>query len=55
LIKLGDTTLFHWIYTNIYQLAFGNYLGSLLFALSFVMLIWLIAWWMDRRGIIIKV
>lgn len=55
LIHVGDMNLYQWLYVNIYQLVFGNYLGSLLFALSVVMLIWVIAWWMDRRGIIVKV
>jgi predicted acyltransferase len=55
LINIGDMNLYQWLYVNIYQLIFGNYLGSFLFAMSVVMLIWVIAWWMDRRGIIIKV
>lgn len=55
LIKIGEKSLYNWIYVHIYQLVFGNYLGSLLFALSVVMIIWVIAWWMDRRGIIVKV
>lgn len=55
LIKIGDLKLFNWLYINVYQVIFGDYLGSLVFALSVVMFIWLIAWWMDRRGIIVKV
>jgi predicted acyltransferase len=55
LINIGDQNLYAWLYTSVYQPIFGNYFGSLMFALSLVMTIWVIAWMMDRKGIIVKV
>jgi predicted acyltransferase len=55
LISVGEQNLYAWLYTSAFQPIFGNYFGSLMFALSLVMLIWLIAWVMDRKGIIVKV
>ncbi|MBL0023943.1 MAG: hypothetical protein IPO98_02510 [Saprospiraceae bacterium] len=55
LIPIGDKKLYGWLYSNVYQTTFGDYLGSFLLALSFVMFIWIFAWILDRKGIIIKV
>jgi predicted acyltransferase len=55
LIKIGDQKLYGWLYTAVFQPVFGDYLGSLMFALSFVMLIWVFAYILDRKGIIVKV
>jgi predicted acyltransferase len=55
LIHIGEKNLYAWSYDTFYQAVFGNYLGSLMFALSFVLLIWAFAWWMDRKGMIVKV
>lgn len=55
LISIGEQKLYAWLYTSVYQPVFGNYFGSLMFALSLVMSIWVIAWLMDRKGIIVKV
>lgn len=55
LISIGEQKLYAWLYTSVYQPVFGNYFGSLMFALSLVMTIWVIAWLMDRKGIIVKV
>ncbi|MFZ1748542.1 MAG: hypothetical protein WAU01_00045, partial [Saprospiraceae bacterium] len=55
LIKIGDQKMYGWLYTTIYQPIFGDYFGSFMFALSVVMVIWVVAWQMDRKGIIVKV
>lgn len=55
LIPIGDKKLYGWLYSNVYQTTFGDYLGSFLLALSFVMFIWIFAWILDKKGIIIKV
>lgn len=55
LINVGEQNLYAWFYSTAYQPIFGNYFGSLMFALSLVMTIWVIAWLMDRKGIIVKV
>ena len=48
------TTLYQWIYTNIFSLA-GDYTGSLLFAICFMMLCWLTGYVLDKRKIYIRV
>jgi predicted acyltransferase len=48
------TTLFHWIYRHIFSHA-GAYLGSLLFAIAFMLLCWSVGYWMDKRKIYIRV
>jgi len=54
-IPIGtNTNLFHWIYQNIFSYA-GGYLGSLLFAIAYMMLCWSIGYWLDKKRIYIKV
>ncbi|MBK7633879.1 MAG: DUF1624 domain-containing protein [Saprospiraceae bacterium] len=55
LIKIGDQKLYGWLYSTVFQPVFGDYFGSFMFALSFVMLIWVFAFILDRKGIIVKV
>lgn len=49
-----DTSLFSWIYQNGFRFA-GEYLGSLLFALSFMLFCWSVGYWMDRKKVYVKV
>ena len=53
-IKIGEQGLYGWAYTNIFQVGFGNYLGSCLQAVAFAMLIWFLAWLLYRKRIVIK-
>jgi len=55
LINIADSNLYTWLYAEVYRVIFGDYLGSFMFAISVAMFVWVIAWWMDRKGIIIKV
>lgn len=49
-------TPFNWIYEKICSPLFNEPRnGSLLYALFFISLMWLIAWWMDKKKIYIKV
>jgi predicted acyltransferase len=52
--RVGDTSLYVWIYNHIFSYA-GPYLGSLLFAVSYMLLCWLVGLWMDKRRIYIRV
>ena len=54
IIPVGKLNLFHWIYFNIFSYA-GGYLGSLLFALCYMLLCWIIGYWLDKRKIYIRV
>jgi predicted acyltransferase len=49
-----ETSLYEWIYNNIFSHS-GAYLGSLLFALSFMLLCWLVGYFLDKRKIYIRV
>ncbi|GAB2831149.1 acyltransferase family protein [Ferruginibacter profundus] len=50
----SKTTLYQWIYNTIFQPA-GDYLGSFLFAVCFMLLCWLVAYFLDKRKIYIRV
>lgn len=53
LIPIGDTPLYSVIYNNIFAHA-GGYIGSLLFALWWMLSCWLVAYLLDRKKIYIK-
>ena len=50
LIPIQDTRLWPWLYETLYQ-PLGNDFGSLLMALSFMLLCWSVGFWMDRKKI----
>lgn len=52
--RVGDARLYDWIYQNIFQPLAGDYMGSLLFALSVLGICWSIGYLLDRRKIYIK-
>jgi predicted acyltransferase len=55
LIPVGKNgNLFSWLYINIFSYA-GNYFGSLLFALSYMLLCWCAGFWLDKRKIYVRV
>jgi predicted acyltransferase len=56
-IHEGDTVVtgYNWIYQNIFQPFAGNINGSLLFALSHILVFWFICYVLYRRRIFIKV
>jgi predicted acyltransferase len=43
------------LYENVFRAAAGDYLGSLLFALSYMLFIWLFGYILDKRKVYIKV
>ncbi len=54
-IKVGDKNLYAWAYETIFQSTFGDKLGSLFFALSFVGLIYIFAYILYKNGKVVKV
>ena len=50
----SKTSWYQWIYKNIFEYA-GDYLGSLLFAVSFMLFCWLVGYFLDKRKIYIRV
>jgi predicted acyltransferase len=55
IIQIGaGVSLYSWLYQNIYRHA-GLYLGSLLFAISWMLFCWLIGYFLDKKKIYVKV
>ncbi|WP_161888880.1 acyltransferase family protein [Pontibacter russatus] len=55
LIPVGDTSLRGWLYDNLYLSWLAGNNASLLFAVSYMLLLWLIGYWMDKKRVYIKV
>ena len=55
LIFIGDTSLKSWIYQNLFLSWLSPYNASLLYALLFLVFMWLIAYILDKKKIYIKV
>lgn len=54
-IRVGDQSLYRWIYTSVFQPLAGDYNGSLLFALWWMLTCWLVGYILDKKKIYIKV
>lgn len=54
-IRIGDQTLKGIIYENLFTSWLGPKEASLLFSIAYMLLIWLIGLWMDKKKIYIKV
>jgi predicted acyltransferase len=50
----GKTSFYQWVYNNIFRHA-GDYLGSFLFALCFMLFCWGVGYFLDKRKIYIRV
>ncbi len=59
MFKLGDEestiSLHEWIHQSLFQPVAGNINGSLLYAVSFVAIHWVVAYWLAKKRIYIKV
>jgi predicted acyltransferase len=53
-IMLRGVHVYGWIYDHIFKFA-GMYLGSLLFAICFMLMCWFAGWYLDKRKIYIRV
>jgi predicted acyltransferase len=54
-IAVGDGNAYKWIFENIFHPLVGGYVGSLLFAVSWMLICWAVGYWMDKKRIYIKV
>jgi len=54
IFNVENVSLYGWLYQNVFRLV-GEYFGSLLFAVSWLLTCWLIGYWMDKKKIYIKV
>ncbi len=55
LVRIGDTNPYGWIYQRIFQEFLGNYFGSFFQALTYTLFIWLFAFYLFRKGKVIKI
>lgn len=55
IIQIDGTGMKSWIYDKLYLSWLTDYNASLMFAISFVLVMWLIGYWLDRKKIYIKV
>jgi len=55
MIPIGDTSLKGAIYSNLFSNWLSPKMASFLFAISYMLLIWVIGYWMDRKKVYIKV
>ena len=55
LIRVDGVSLSGWLYRNAFTSWLDGQNASLLFAISYMLLMWVIAYWMDRKKIYIKV
>ncbi len=54
MIPVGNSNLFRWTFQTIFSHA-GGYLGSLLFAISYMLFCWCVGYWLDKRHIYVRV
>lgn len=55
LVRVGPQGgIYAWIGVRIFQPVLPGAAGSLLCALAYTLICWLVGWWMDRRGLILK-
>ncbi len=55
IFRFEGSNLYSWSYNTVFQPVFGNYFGSFMYAFCFTWLIWLMAYWLYRKGKIIKI
>jgi predicted acyltransferase len=54
IIRINNVPLFRWLFMHVFSHA-GMYVGSLLFALSYMLLCWLVGYWLDKKKIYVRV
>lgn len=55
MVKIGEANLYSYLYQNLFASWLGNLNGSLVFAISYVMFIWVFAWILYLKNILIKI
>ena len=55
MIPMQETSVQGWLFSFIYQPVFGNYSGSLMFAISFCLFCYLVMHWLYKKQIFFKV
>lgn len=55
IVPVGGKPLYEYLFTHVWAPIVGDYLGSFLFAFTWMMVCWLVGYWMDQMKIYIKV
>ena len=55
MFSVGQNSLHSWLFNSLFQPVFGDYNGSLAFAVSFLLLSYLLMHWCYKRGYLLKV
>jgi predicted acyltransferase len=55
MIPIGNMSAFGWINKVLFQVIAPGAIGSLLFALAYMLFCWMVGWWMNKRQIFIRV
>ncbi len=55
MIPIGDNDLIYWVNAHFFQVIAAGAFGSLLFALSYMMICWLVGYVLDRRKVYIRI
>jgi predicted acyltransferase len=55
MFSVKGVSLYNWINTNIYQAIIPGAIGSLLFAISYMLVCWLVGYLLDKKKIYIRV
>lgn len=53
-VRVGGTSLYQWLHETVFLSWADPYLASFLFAVTYMLACWLVAYAMDRRGIYVK-
>jgi predicted acyltransferase len=54
-VQVSGQSLHGWINKVFFQVIAPGAIGSLLFALAYMMLCWMVAWWLDKKHVYIRV
>jgi len=55
MLKIGDASVRDWLYVEVFQRVASPINASLLFAVTFMLACWIVAWALDRRKIYLRV
>jgi len=54
MVNIGNESLHEWLFTHVFSIA-GNYLGSFLYAATYMLFCWCVGYRMDKKKIYVRV
>jgi predicted acyltransferase len=55
IVPVGDQPLYRWLFVNLFQPVAGDYNGSLLFAIAWMLVCWSVGYVLDKRKVYVRV